>query len=192
MSDNSDFEADSEVSPAADSADSSPEVTLVTVREKAIDLLSRREHSRAELQDKLRRRDYPHDLITEVLNECVANNYQSDERFAESFVRARVNRGYGEMKIRAELQARGIGSELMGLAVEASDVDWKANAEEALKKKFLNAALAGKRTENVRDRKFRGKMQRFLQNRGYNPDQIISAVNRLADCVDAEAEHLSD
>lgn len=186
MSDDGDFESD------ADGAAAPPEVTLVTVRDKAIDLLSRREHSRAELQDKLRLRDYPHDLITEVLDECVANNYQSDERFAESFVRARVNRGYGEMKIRAELQARGIGSELMGLAVEASDVDWKANAEEALKKKFLNAALAGNGTENVRDRKFRGKMQRFLQNRGYNPDQIISAVNRLADTVEAEAEHLSD
>ncbi len=162
------------------------EVTLATVRDKAMELLARREHSRAELKDKLKRREYeyPADFIETVLDDFAERNLQSDERFAEVYVRSRINRGFGETKIRSELQSRGVTGDVMLLALEAADVNWHDNAEAALTKKFSSAV----RAENVRSQKIRAKMQRFLQNRGYNPDQIISAVNRMADLVEANAE----
>jgi len=160
------------------------EISLATVMDKAMELLANREHSRAELKQKFRLRDYPVELVEAVLDDFAERNLQSDERFAEVYVRSRTGRGYGEIKIRAELQSRGISSDMIGIALEASDTDWYANADAALQKKFLTRIDA----QQVRSQKFRGKMQRFLQNRGYNPDQIISAVNRLAYCVDTNAE----
>jgi len=169
-----------------DGESSKAEISLATVSDKALELLARREHSRVELKEKLRRREYgyPAEYIETVLNDFADRNLQSDERFAEVYVRSRVGRGYGEIKIRAELQSRGVGGDTISLALEASDADWYDNADAALQKKFL----IGINAENLRSQKFRGKMQRFLQNRGYNPDQIISAVNRMADFVDANAE----
>lgn len=158
-------------------------VSLASVRDRAIGLLARREHGRVELRDKLRRRELPLDLIDVALDELAERNLQCDNRFAEAFVRSRISRGSGEIKIRAELRARGLDVNTIDLALEASDSDWKSNAEEALKKKFLTKISA----DNVRDARIRGKMQRFLQNRGYNSDQIISAVTRLTDFVAASS-----
>lgn len=162
------------------------EVSLATVRDKAMELMARREHSRAELKGKLKRReyDYPAGFIETVLDDFAERNLQSDERFAEVYVRSRISRGYGETKIRAEMQSRGVSGDVMLLTLEAADVNWHDKAEAALMKKFSSAVHA----ENVRSQKIRAKMQRFLQNRGYNPDQIISAVNRMADFVDANAD----
>lgn len=157
-------------------------ISLATVSDKAMELLAIREHSRAELKEKFRQRDYPAELVEAVLDDFADRNLQSDERFAEVYVRSRTGRGYGELKIRAELQARGVSGEMIGIAIEASDTDWYAKAEAALYKKFLTRIDA----QQVRSQKIRGKMQRFLQNRGYNPDQIISAVNRMVDFVDAD------
>ena len=149
-----------------------------------MELLARREHSRVELREKLGRRSYPADLVDSVLDDFAERNLQSDERFAEVYVRSRLVRGYGELKIRSELQSRGIAGSLVQLALEASGADWYRNAELALEKKFASRLTP----EDVRTQKARGKMQRFLQNRGYNPDQIISAVNRITDLVDANAD----
>lgn len=159
-------------------------VTLNMVRDKAMELLARREHSRVELQTKLQQRDYPEDFIVSVLDDFARRNLQSDERFAEVYVRSRVSRGYGELKIRAELLSRGLTGDRISLALEASDSNWYELAEALLTKKFLPRVDP----ESVRSQMIRGKMQRFLQNRGYTPDQIISAVNRMADIVTATDE----
>ena len=172
--------------PATEPESTKPEVTLATVSDKAMELLARREHSRAELKEKLKRRayDYPADFIEAVLDDFAARNLQSDERFAEVYVRSRISRGYGEIKIRAEMQSRGVSADTTQLALEALEIDWYAKALAALVKKFAS----GLNAENMRSQKTRGKMQRFLQNRGYNPDQIITSINRIAGVVDANTE----
>ena len=172
--------------PATEPESTKPEVTLATVSDKAMELLARREHSRAELKEKLKRRayDYPADFIEAVLDDFAARNLQSDERFAEVYVRSRISRGYGEIKIRAEMQSRGVSADITQLALEALEIDWYAKALAALMKKFAS----GLNAENMRSQKTRGKMQRFLQNRGYNPDQIITSINRIAGVVDSNTE----
>ena len=172
--------------PAAEPESTRPEVTLATVSDKAMELLARREHSRAELKEKLKRHayDYPADFIEAVLDDFAARNLQSDERFAEVYVRSRISRGYGEIKIRAEMQSRGVSADTTQLALEALEIDWYGKALAALMKKFAS----GLNAENMRSQKTRGKMQRFLQNRGYNPDQIITSINRIAGGVDANTE----
>jgi len=71
------------------------------VYNKALDLVSRREHSRHELMQKLDKR-YPETLpiIEEVLEKLVLNKILDDERFAEMYLNSRARKGFGPKKNR--------------------------------------------------------------------------------------------
>ncbi len=74
-----------------------------------MDLLSRREHSCTELRRKLALREFAEDEIDQAVTALAAEGLASDERFAESFVTARVRRGQGPRRIQLELDAAGGG-----------------------------------------------------------------------------------
>ncbi|RTZ63359.1 MAG: regulatory protein RecX, partial [Aquificaceae bacterium] len=89
------------------------------------------------------------------------------ERFAEMFVRSRVARGQGEMKIRYELRQRGVKEYLIDAAVLEEGVDWLLLAKEQREKRFGR--------EIPKDFKERARQSRFLAGRGFSGD-IISGV----------------
>ncbi len=136
-------------------------------------LLARREHSRAELRQKLTGRGYEAAVVDTVLERLQAQHLQSDQRYVESYVTARSGRGYGPQRIRAELRERGIDAE---------------QAERAL------AGLSEQRAVLIRDvwyKKFRGRMpadyrerarqMRFLQQRGFSSEDIHGLFAEMGD-----------
>ncbi len=133
------------------------------VRLKAMDLLSRREHSRAELAAKLGRRDYPHAVIIDVLDRLVAEGLQSDARFAEHFTHVRLRRGQGMVRIRAELRERGVDEALIVQALAEVEQDWMTALREAHRKRF------GQLPQDARER---ARQARFLYYRGFTSDQV--------------------
>ncbi len=114
-------------------------------RERAIALLARREYSRAELEQRLAAKGVESDEIAATLDTLAAEGLQSDTRFAEIFVRSRVQLGHGPVRIRGDLAQRGIDDALAALALEAEAPDWQALACQALAKRF-----AGPRSEERR------------------------------------------
>ena len=134
----------------------------------AIYLLARREHSRKELKEKLIARSELINLDL-VLDELIERGYQSDQRFTESFIRMRSSQGQGMIKIRFELQRKGVDSELVAWAFEAADIDWFELAVDRYKRKY-KAALA------VDDYKERAKRMRFMSQRGFTSEQINHAI----------------
>ena len=139
-----------------------------TARNRAMDLLARREHSARELIQKLRDRGFSSDEIEAALEGLQADGLQSDERFAEAFVHSRVQKGMGPLKLRAELQARGVDGGLARRAVAEADADWLALAIDARVRRFGETAPA--------DRKERARQQRFLHGRGFPADVIAQAI----------------
>ena len=139
------------------------------IRIKAMDLLARREHSRSELSTKLNQRfsDCP-DLIVAAVQRLNDEGLVSDQRFAESFVRQRVARGHGPLRIRQELRQREVEEGLIGEALAEAGIDWWALAEEVVQRRFGAEAPA--------DFKEKAKRMRFLQQRGFTFEQIQSAV----------------
>jgi regulatory protein len=140
-------------------------------RAVALRLLARREHSRLELDLKLRQRRFESVIIEKVLDEYEANDWLNNERFADVFAHQRFDLGYGPLKIIAELQQRGIQSPPQWLA-GMTDRQW------------IDSAV------RVRDRRFglsdirhdwheRGRQGRFLSRRGYASDQVESALEAL-------------
>jgi len=149
------------------------------LKNKAIQLLSRREHGVAELIDKLTvarqpdalKREQRHEVALKVVEELLQRDYVSDERFAAMTVRGRANQGCGPMRIRQELKQKRVPGEIAEHAMEAADIDWFANAIVMREKKFgLDA---------VDDMKLKAKQQRFLQYKGYGFDHIQHAMEAL-------------
>ena len=80
--------------------------TAAKIRIAAMDLLTGREFSRAELATKLNKRFDNHPSIAEVLVKITEEGLQSDKRFAEAFVRSRIYRGHGLARIRQDIRKK--------------------------------------------------------------------------------------
>ena len=138
-------------------------------REAAIRLLARREHARIELQRKLTGRGHSPELAESVIADLAAAGLQSDERFAEVFVRSAVDRGHGPLKIIAGLRERGVDGDavLAGLG----DDEWRDRASMAVDKRFGQEA--------PRDRADWAKRARFLASRGFPSGIAYEVLGRL-------------
>jgi regulatory protein len=138
----------------------------------AVGLLARREHSSRELSGKLHSRGFDPAVVESVLARLEAERLQSDERFAEAYLRQRSGKGYGPERIRAELRERGIEDSLISAsfrrAEEEGEIDWFELASSAYSKKYGNRP--------IEDMKDRAKRQRFMQYRGFSHEQIAEAI----------------
>ena len=139
-----------------------------SVREAAMDLLSRREHSYFELQQKLQRKGHESADIDAALKALVEENLLSDERFVESFVHSRRERGSGPRKIAAELAQKGVSDSLISRYLDERSPLWIERAAEVRARKF-GALLPD-------DFKEKARQMRFLQQRGFTTEQIQSVV----------------
>lgn len=129
-----------------------------------MNLLSRREHSRLELKQKLSRKPtYSADEIQAAIDRLTEQGLQSDERFVENFVRQRFNNGYGPKRIRYELQQRGIEEASVSLVLGELSAGWLEQASALRERRF------GDLPQEYADK---AKQQRFLQGRGYDFDVI--------------------
>jgi regulatory protein len=82
-------------------------------REKAFELLGRRDHSRFELARKLKERKFDSQTIASVLDRLTGAGYLDDRRFAELWVRARLRRRpEGYMRLAAGLARKGVDRRL--------------------------------------------------------------------------------
>lgn len=140
-----------------------------SLNERAMNLLARREHSIAELVRKLST-DFDHDDIIMVINKLTKANLQSDQRFAENYLRYRSQRGFGYQKIRQELKERGVDTELISDALAESDIDWFTLAAGVRCKRFGE--------QQPVDYKDRAKQQRFLQYRGFTHEHITESFDK--------------
>jgi len=141
----------------------------VEARKKAMDYLARREHARGELTRKLETAGFDTDIAADAIQRLAEEGLQSDRRFVESFVQSRINQGKGPTRIHADLGERGIASGLIDEILEDSGEDWHALARKIRVKKFGSALPV--------DFKEKARQMRFLQYRGFEPDQIQLAVS---------------
>lgn len=133
----------------------------------ALLLLSRREHSRAELKQKIMRRfgKMECSLIDSTLERLAADNYQSDLRFAESFIHSRLQRGYGLSRIKLELRQKGIAQDQITSQLHNSSVQEQEQQQlERMWRKKFNA--------QPKNNQERYKQQYHLANKGFRKEVI--------------------
>ena len=137
----------------------------VTLYNKALDILSRREHSEKELTNKLLKKFDNSKTIDLVIQNLVDKNLVNDHRYSESYIAARKRKGFGPKKIMYELISRGV-SEATALQAIDTEGEWKAAALKVFNKKFKQGVGIDFKEVN--------KQKTFLQNRGFSFEEIDS------------------
>ena len=137
-------------------------------RKKAMDYLARREHSREELCRKMREAGFDANVAIDVIEDLRKEGLQSDRRFVDAFVQSRINQGKGPTVIRADLSQRGVREPVIHEVLLEVEQDWNELARQVRVKKF------GEQTPKEFQEKTR--QMRFLQYRGFEPDQIQAAI----------------
>lgn len=103
-----------------------------------------------------------------MLESLAEGRLQDDRRFVEAYVESRAARGYGPVRIAAELRQRGIADEAVREALGRCATDWPAAAEAAARKKFGERA--------PRDPAEVARRMRFLEYRGFTREQMRAAL----------------
>lgn len=134
-------------------------------------LLTRREHSRAELRIKLEIKGWPTPVIECVLSSLEQEAYLSDARFAEAYVRGRSERGYGPTRIRAELRERGVSDEIIDQCFILYRDAWVSHLSRVHARRVKRATHVAERARQVR----------FFHARGYTVEQIRAVLRDKCD-----------
>jgi regulatory protein len=137
-----------------------------SLKGRALRLLGQREHSRFELERKL----HPHEVepgeLARALDDLQAKGFINEQRVLESVVHRRAPR-LGAMRVRQELQAKGLSPEAVAQAVAELRGSEVERAREVWRKKFGVPA---------EDPKSRLKQMRFLAARGFGGETIQRVV----------------
>jgi regulatory protein len=137
---------------------------LKLIKQECLRLLTRREHSRLEIAQKLASKGFNEKLAAAVLNELTQKNWQDDKRFAEGYARQRQRKGFGPQRIAYELQQKGIKTEAISAITHNPEQDWLEQLEIVCRKKYPNPGEMSLEE--------RGKCFRFLLQRGFSGDMI--------------------
>lgn len=136
----------------------------MTLREHALNLLARREHSRVELARKLAAHGEP-DEITDLLDTLERENLLSNERYAEVLANARSGR-HGSLRLKADLRDKGVPESVVAEVVRDAHENDLESARAVWAKKFGRLPV---------DAAERAKQMRFLAGRGF-PLEIVRRV----------------
>ena len=147
--------------------------------ERAVKLLSMRDHSEGELREKLYQAGYPDAVIDQVIDKLEIMNLVDDENFAESWVESRAHR-HGRKRLEQELTRKGVSRDTARRAVSAlSDEDQLQDAVR-LVGKFLA------RTHGDMDRSLYQRTLAMLARHGYDADIARKAIESVARGEDEE------
>lgn len=145
------------------------DLTEVEIREIAVRYLSRREYGIEELRQKLLQRGADPGIAETVVGNLADENLVSDQRFTEMYVRMRIRRLFGPVKIRGELRSRGIADYLIEQAMPSGQEAWFDAASQ----------WASKKCRGQLDYAGRAKIYRSLMNRGFTHEQANVAIDSL-------------
>lgn len=147
-----------------------PTDPAAALRQTCLRLLARREHSRRELLDKLLARGYPVAEADAVIAEMSNRDWQNDDRYAQAFVRQRIEKGYGPLRIRHELQQRGIvDADIDGMAEDIA-AGWPALLLAVYRRKYPAGPVSPGEWR---------KRSRFLEQRGFSSGMIAALSRQL-------------
>lgn len=146
--------------------------TQRSLKGRALQLLSLREHSRKELERKLAAYEETPGELAQALDFLQAKGFIDEQRVVESVVNRRAAK-LGASRVRQELLAKGLPTEAVALAVDQLRSTELERGREVWRKKF-GAPPA--------DASERAKQVRFLLTRGFGAEvvrRLVSGADEL-------------
>lgn len=136
-------------------------------------LCSKAEYCEADIYRKaLKDLEGDADAARKVLEALISEKYVDNARYASAFAREKAAiQGWGPVKIRFQLKAKGVEEGTIRAALE--EIDGGKQADK------LNKLLQAKARSLAGDPQFRLKLLRFGLTRGYDYDAVEAEVSKI-------------
>jgi regulatory protein len=152
--------------------------------DRAAFICSRSEKSSGNIGKKLLDWGLGPDDAEPVLKKLIADQFINDERFARSYVKDkfRFNK-WGKIKIGYQLKAEKVSGNIIHQAIEEID---DQSYLETLTKLLLDK---NKTIKSANPYERRGKLLRFAQGRGFEPELIHSVIDKIEKGIDTPSRY---
>ncbi len=141
-------------------------------KDKAMWLISFRDHSRRELLDKLKK-DYPEDVAEAAVGRLEELGLVDDARYARRYTADLIHlKHLGERGIRQKLYEKGIDRDLIDEIIEETDIDEEEQIRAVIEKKYARG---------LHDEKIRRRAVSALQRMGYSYGSIKGVLSEYTD-----------
>jgi regulatory protein len=136
------------------------------IKNDCLRLLTRRDHSRKEIQRKMAVKGYESSQVSAVIDDLAQQSWQDDTRYAESYARMRSHKGFGPVRIAYELKQQGIEAHTVDKVLQSTSDNWLNLMEQVYNKKYPESLAM--------DSNERAKRIRFLLQRGFSSAMITT------------------
>jgi regulatory protein len=147
------------------------ESNLSKARNKALDIISRRDICERELKNKLRDKGYDEMITDIVIDELSALGYIDDYEYALKFIEEAIHlKSNGRIKIKYDLSKKGVSEDIIRKALSEFDEDPAEMIAEIISSRYSGVDL--------NDFKNKQKITRYLAGRGYDFSEINEGIRR--------------
>ena len=151
------------------------EISYEASLEKGIFLLSLRDRTKKELQQKLNEKYRNSRMIEKSVLKLVELGYINDKDYAVSYI---MSRKYGKQRITYNLMQKGIGRETIEEAYFSIEEEYERNIEDEKLEKAIEKNI--KKEEN--------KLIQYLVRQGFSLNKILSKYKEFKENNDMEGE----
>ncbi len=147
---------------------------MINARDYALRLIEFRDRTEKEIREKLTAKGYSEEQIEDTVEFLKNYGYLDDKRYTTHFISDAINlKKWGKIRIRTELLRKGIDREIVEFAIDDAfcDMDDERVLNE-MKKRFSNSDFS-----NMKERT---RIFNFFMRRGFTPDEIKGAMNKMS------------
>jgi regulatory protein len=148
---------------------------LTRAKNTAYRFLSYRPRSRAEIEIKLRNKEFDEAIVAAVLVDLARLGLVNDGQFARAWARGRIRlRGFGRRRIDQELKAKGVAPEIIreALAEVLGETNETETAMQVAEKKLGTM-------QHVEPEARRRRLAGLLERKGYGFDVIRDVLSSM-------------
>ncbi len=144
---------------------------LIQARKYALNLIKFRVRAEKEVRDKLKKKEYPPEIIEQTIESLKKQKFLDDRLFAKLWVESRIKRSLGLARLRFELKNKGVSKDLIE---EALDRVRESYDEKEAVKTVIRQKL--EKMKHLSLEKTRSRLFSFLVRRGYPKGLVIEML----------------
>lgn len=155
---------------------------MISIRDYALYLIEFKDRTEKELRDKFREKGYDENDTEDEIEFLKNYGYINDKRYAEHFTHDAINiKKWGKMRIRTELLRKGVDRETIDNIIE----DAFFEVENDLVLTQMQTRFKNSDFSNIKERT---RIFNFFMRRGFSPDEIKGAMNKMCSFDDIICE----
>ncbi len=155
---------------------------MISIRDYALYLIEFKDRTEKELRDRFKEKGYDENDIEDEIEFLKNYGYINDKRYAEHFTHDAINiKKWGKMRIRTELLRKGVDRETIDNTIE----DAFFEVEDDLVLTHMQTRFKNSDFRNIKERT---RIFNFFMRRGFSPDEIKGAMNKMCSFDDIICE----